>query len=347
MLRVNQLDALQLDAELHLLLSSQLRRACQLLQPSLLSVLAPEVDLLLCLLLHHFTVARDLPSPGAKLQNLGLSSPPSPSASLTALLTSPTPLLSPSASPLTLLSTSDRFIPRPLSPRTKALHLLLTAILPYLHSRVSALLPPPHSHFPSDTPTPLHRLSSLLASLPPLLSLLSFVNQLAFLRSSLYPTLTHRLLSIQLLYLTSHITRQLSFDYMHQHMAMQVIGDVGATLSALIDWRGVGAAVRGMVRWVRGGREEDKEEGVGGAAMDAHLRGSGCAVCGRGVCVMATLALPCLHVFCYYCVASHVRGEAVWRCPTCRVVVTDVTPWAAALAPATTPPRLTVRPSPD
>ena len=52
---------------------------------------------------------------------------------------------------------------------------------------------------------------------------------------------------------------------------------------------------------------------------------------------MATMALPCLHVFCYYCVASHVKGEAVWRCPTCRTVVTDVTPWSAALAPSTAP----------
>ena len=319
-MRVNQLDALQLDSELSLLLSYQLRRVFHLFHPSFLTSYKPELDALLALLLFSFTTALDQPTPGSKLQNLTLSSRPSPSASLGSLLSSPTTSL---ASPLSLLSTSDRFVPRSLSAWQKRAYLLLTVVLPYAHARLSAYLSLHSFHSsPSDARRRLYALTSSLASLT---SLLSFANFVAFLRDGRYPTLALRLLGVRLLYLRSRVARQLSFDYMHQSMAMQVIGDCSSVLLGLVDWRAVGGTVRGAARWLWG------EDGSKADAEDADERGErdGCPVCGRGVRVMSTLALPCLHAYCYYCISSHLRGEAVWRCLLCQQVVTGVTPWSA------------------
>ena len=101
----------------------------------------------------------------------------------------------------------------------------------------------------------------------------------------MYPTLTHRLLSLHLLYLSSHITRQLSFDYMHQHMAMTVVADTATTFAALVDWRRAGTAARHAVRWLTGAEGGDEDEAGGGKfGGSRRVRGVGVR-CVSGVCV--------------------------------------------------------------
>lgn len=67
-LRVNQLDAIVLDSELHGLLKTQLGRACSSLPAGTLERFRPEVDALFNLLMFRFSVWMQRSTPGMHLQ---------------------------------------------------------------------------------------------------------------------------------------------------------------------------------------------------------------------------------------------------------------------------------------
>lgn len=74
-LRVNQLDALFLDSELSQILSSELRGVLRSLPPPLVDRIQPELSAGIRLAFFLLSVARDVPSPGNKLQNLRYQDP--------------------------------------------------------------------------------------------------------------------------------------------------------------------------------------------------------------------------------------------------------------------------------
>lgn len=67
-MRVNQLDSVVLDSELHGLLKTQLGRACSSLPAGTLERFRPEVDALFNLLMFRFSVWMQRPTPGMHLQ---------------------------------------------------------------------------------------------------------------------------------------------------------------------------------------------------------------------------------------------------------------------------------------
>ena len=326
MLRVNQLDALQLDDELLQLLSYQLKRVFQLLESGWLAACRPELELLLSLLVHGLSLHRDAPTPGARLQNLTLSSQPCAASSLRSLLESPSAA---SSSPLQLLSSSDALLPRPLSARQKLLYLSGLCLLPYLHARLSEHMTL-HSFFLS--PSPLRRaLYGLTGTASLLHRTLQLVNLAAFLLDGRFPTLLLRLLGIRLLYIRSRLTRSLAFDYMHQQLALSVLSELTGCLLPLLPLASLHAACTAAMRFLLPAYFPVKRQLQGGEAEgEAERRDEqgGCGVCGRADCVMSCVTLPCLHLSCYYCTASQMQADRSWACPVCGELVQATERWS-------------------
>lgn len=332
-MRVNQLDAAQLDTELFHMLQSQLRRIFLHFHPRLLLDYKAELDLLLALLVYAFTVHVGEPTPGAKLQNLVLSaSKTDAGAAFHRLMHATTATTAASSAstavslsnPLSLLASSDAFLPQPLSRAQKLSYLVLTALLPYLHAKLTAHMTL-HAWFASDLP--LLRAAYRAASTSQLvLSVLSTVNFLLFLVHGRYPSLVLRLLRVRLVYLRSRVSRQLSFDYMHQQLAFSVLTDFLTFALPFLPWRLMRSAYHHTLAFLLPHRKAEAALPVagGGEAAVADV----CGVCGRGERLNASVVLPCLHVYCWYCCAAHMAEEAVWRCVVCDVIVSGVERWS-------------------
>ena len=334
-MRVNQLDATQLDTELSHMLQSQMRRVFLHFHPGILLDYKAELELLLALLVYAFTVHVGEPTPGAKLQNLVLSSAKLDSSAAfsrlmhattasSAATTSASPSNSISLSnPLSLLSSSDAFIPQPLSSAQKLGYLGLTAVLPYVHAKLTSHMTL-HAWFASDSP--LLRAAYRLASTSQLaLSALSTANFLLFLVNGRYPSLVLRLLRVRLVYLRSRVSRQLSFDYMHQQLAFSVLTDFLTFALPFLPWRLARAAYHHTLAFLFPHR---KAEAVALSAAAVQSEADVCGVCGRGERLNASVVLPCLHVYCWYCCAAHMAEEAVWRCVVCDSIVSGVERWS-------------------
>ena len=337
-MRVNQLDANQLDSELFHMLQGQLRRVFLYFHPRVLADWKSELELLLAVLVYAFTVHVGEPTPGAKLQNLVLSSAkvdPSAafhrlmhataasSASSSASSASTTTSLS---NPLSLLASSDAFIPQPLSRLQKLSYLTLTAFLPYIHTKLTSHMTL-HAWFAS--PSPFLRTVYRLASTSQLvLSVLSTVNFLLFLMTGRYATLVLRVLRIRLVYLRSRVSRQLSFDYMHQQLAFSVLTDFLTFALPFLPWRFLRSLYHSTAAFLLPHRYKEEAASVGSVGGGGSGELDVCGVCGRSERLNTSVVLPCLHVYCWYCCAAHMAEEAVWRCVVCDVIVSGVERWS-------------------
>ena len=334
-MRVNQLDAQQLDTELSHMLLSQMRRIFLHFHPRLLLDYKAELELLLALLVYAFTVHVGEPTPGAKLQNLVLSAANiDPSAAFhrlmhattttsTAAATSSTSATTNLSNPLSLLASSDAFSPQPLTLAQKWAYLVLTAILPYLHAKFTLHMTL-HAWFASESPVlrAVYRMASMSQVV---LSVLSTVNFLLFLVQGRYPSLVLRLLRVRLVYLRSRVSRQLSFDYMHQQLAFSVLTDFLTFALPFLPWRLFRSAYHYILDFLFPHR---KTEPALSSAVGADAEADVCGVCGRSERLNASVVLPCLHVYCWYCCAAHMAEEAVWRCVVCDVIVSGVERWS-------------------
>ena len=326
------MDAQQLDNELFHMLHSQLRRIFLHFHPSLLLDYKAELELALALLVYAFTVHVGEPTPGAKLQNLVLSAAKvDPSTAFNRLMHATTTASSTSTSshsislsnPLSLLASSDAFIPQPLSQVQKLGYLALTAVVPYLHAKFTSHMTL-HAWFASESSV-LRGVYRLASTSQLLLSALSTANFLLFLVQGRYPSLVLRLLSVRLVYLRSRVSRQLSFDYMHQQLAFSVLTDFLTFALPFLPWRLFRSVYHHTLAFLFPHR---KAEPVVSLAAGGDAEVDVCGVCGRSERLNASVVLPCLHVYCWYCCAAHMAEEAVWRCVVCDVIVSGVERWS-------------------
>ena len=76
------------------------------------------------------------------------------------------------------------------------------------------------------------------------------------------------------------------------------------------------------------GKGEGEGEGEGEKALPAEggaaetrkapapaAANAACPVCGSGDMLTAVVALPCRHVFCYYCLRAHTAADVAYACP--------------------------------
>ena len=335
-MRVNQLDAQQLDNELFHMLQSQMRRIFLHFHPRLLLDYKAELELLLALLVYAFTVHVGEPTPGAKLQNLVLSAARvDPAAAFDRLMHATTTTAAAAASasastsvslsnPMSLLASSDAFIPQPLSHVQKLSYLVLTAILPYFHAKFTSHMTL-HAWFASESSV-LRTVYRLASTSQLVLSVLSTANFLLFLVHGRYPSLVLRLLRVRLVYLRSRVSRQLSFDYMHQQLAFSVITDFLTFALPFLPWRLFRSLYHYALAFLFPHRKTEPANAASAAGIEAEA--DVCGVCGRNERLNASVVLPCLHVYCWYCCAAHMAEEAVWRCVVCDVIVSGVERWS-------------------
>jgi peroxin-2 len=181
-----------------------------------------------------------------------------------------------------------------------------------------------------------------------------------------YRTLLERFLSLRLLYVRSRVSRQVSFEFMNQQIAWQALSDFMLFVLPLINFAALGRAAVWMGRTVgllapapssarvrgrragegqHGGGAED-QEGVVGVAEALAL---GCPYCGLQPACQPTVAHPCGHIFCYYCLSGNRLAEAAeqvargrrggaqgalpteFACPACQRPVTAQAPLNAQL----------------
>lgn len=123
------------------------------------------------------------------------------------------------------------------------------------------------------------------------------------------------------------MTRVISFEYLNRQLLWQELAEALLLLLPLVDMARLrGAAMRLLPR------PQTAAVGPGtqaGAAAAAGAKGTGsgsvgdevvegpvrCPVCGDEDILTAVQALPCGHVFCYYCLRSSTAADVRYCCP--------------------------------
>ncbi|KAI0268378.1 Pex12 amino terminal region-domain-containing protein [Gloeopeniophorella convolvens] len=353
-LRVGQLDAELLDAELVNLLRDPLSKALGLINSSLKSRFEPELSLFIQLTLYKLSVWATGASYGAKLQDLKYSIP----------------------------STNGRGVPSRLPRKILIVHGALTIVLPYLHARIrghalSKAWPDAPS---SDRRRKVWELMTRLETTHAALALVSFV---AFLWDGQYRTTVDRLLGMRLVPSRRLIRRNVSYEFMNRQMVWHAFTEFLMFLLPLLPHRklrrAVGTAFDAIAHPIstfstlipasarsRLGLDAYAGQGesqLGRRGKYAHLAEDECAICYENAALtlnvtdsanalaLATqvqsssgshpaergneppahsLTAPyrtsCGHVYCYTCIAEKMlraadEGGGPWECLRCAELV--------------------------
>ncbi|XP_019725015.1 peroxisome biogenesis factor 2 isoform X2 [Hippocampus comes] len=278
-LRISQLDALELDSALEQLLWTQLCHCFQNLRPGLLTPLEPELKALLQLLLWRFTLYPGSATVGQSLLSLRYRN----------------------------ISTSPN-LRKSLSHRQKLALLLLTVGPRWLQERSHSL----RRCLGLTSGAPLSdgfqkALRNSLAALSGLARLASLVNFLAFLRTGYHPVLAERMVGAQAVFSEPSVTRDVTYQYVNRELLWHGFAEFLIFLLPLINTSKVKASI---YSFVLGG----DPSGVGGA-RDKEGAWRECALCGEWPTMPH--ALGCPHVFCYYCIKSQSIANNCVRCPKC------------------------------
>lgn len=294
-LRISQLDALELDSALEQLLWSQFSQCFQSCRPGLLTPLEPELRALLQLLLWRFTLYSDSATVGQSLLSLRYHNAGSP---------------------------SPRY--RPLSRRQKLGMAFLGPGVGWLRERLHKLLLLGRGLTTGRAPSEADGAGLLQRGLRACLTLLSSAAQLAslfnflvFLRSGRHPALAERLVGARAVFSKANVARDVTYQYMNRELLWHGFSDFLIFLLPLVNTRKLKAAASSLL--LGGGAAEAD----GGAAATQRALKE-CGLCGEWP--IMPHAVGCRHVFCYYCIKSHAIAEASLTCPKCGAEATQLEP---------------------
>ncbi|XP_035511677.1 peroxisome biogenesis factor 2 isoform X2 [Morone saxatilis] len=282
-LRISQLDALELDSALEQLLWTQFSQCFQNCRPGLLTPLEPELRALLQLLLWRFTLYSSSATVGQSLLSLRYHN---------------------------TLSSSPRY--RPLSRRQKLVLALLTLGPRWLQERSHSLLlclglsaGGPVSE--GDSGFLQQGLRSCLTLVSSIAQLASLINFLVFLRKGRHPVLAERIAGARAVFSKPNVVRDVTYQYMNRELLWHGFAEFLIFLLPLINTRKLKATVSSIVF---GG-----ESAIGEGATEGQGVSKECGLCGEWPTMPHTIG--CRHVFCYYCIKSHSIAEACLTCPKC------------------------------
>lgn len=284
-LRVNQLDARRLDGEITSILRQQLLEMA-ISDSWYLERFAPEMDAALQAMLWRYTVWKDEPTPGGKLQNIRYAT----------------------------LGTAGSF--KPLTRWQKLGFLALWVILPYLGQRSYEVLQRCEVDEQPERPW-LKSLSRwLLRRAMPravaLHSLLVALNFLTFLRFGTFSELRDRLLNIRLVHIDPSARRQVAFEYMNRVMIWNGLSEFLMTVLPLVNLSRLRRVV--MRRLL--------PKAIGSESGDVTGR-LPCGFCGSSISL--PMRTNCHHVYCYYCVATEfMENPKALPCPRCGERITTM-----------------------
>lgn len=282
-LRINQLDALELDSALEQLLWAQFSQCFQNCRPGLLTPAEPELRALLQLVLWRFTLYSNSTTVGQSLLSLRYHN---------------------------LLSSTSRY--RPLSRRQKWGLALLSVGARWLQERSHTLLlllgssagGAVSEHDGGSLARGLRRCFALVSGAARIASLVNF---LVFLKKGQHPLLAERMVGARAVFSNPDAVRDVSYQYMNRELLWHGFSEFLIFLLPLINTRRLKAAAS---CFVFGGARTD-----GKAASEGRGLLNECGLCGEWPTMPHTVG--CLHVFCYYCIASHSIADPFLTCPKC------------------------------
>uniref|UniRef100_A0A3Q4AP08 Peroxisome biogenesis factor 2 n=1 Tax=Mola mola TaxID=94237 RepID=A0A3Q4AP08_MOLML len=210
-LRISQLDALELDSALEQLLWTQLSQCFQNCRPGLLTPLEPELKSLLQLLLWRFTLYSSSTTVGQSLLSLRYHN---------------------------ILSSSTRY--RPLSRRQKLSLVVLTAGARWLQERSHSLLP----CFGLNAGQGLRNCLTLVSSIAQLAGLINF---LVFLRKGHHPLLAERFVGARAVFSKPNVVRDVTYQHMNRELLWHGFSEFLIFLLPLINTRKLKATVSSVV----------------------------------------------------------------------------------------------------
>ncbi|GJP34433.1 hypothetical protein CLOM_g18876 [Closterium sp. NIES-68] len=308
-LRVNQMDALRLDDEMRLMLKEQLMRVFALVPAAWVSRCEAELELLLDVLVWRFSLWADRPLPGCALMNLRFRDERGAGAASHAAVPVRTGVEGPG-----------------LTVGQKVLWLVLTGGLKYAWARLhsSPMLLPMQAHMPQHTygrhgagtdSNQRHQSSwrqwlwRVLHRAEGVVKLASLLNLIVFLHSAKFRTLPERLLGIRAVYAKPHMARAVSFEYMNRQLVWNEFSELLLLVLPLISVSAIKQTFSSLFRL---------------PTSSSSGSGDGCPVCSAQPILMPYRALPCAHVFCYYCIHTRMSLHRAFRCPGCNTRVDNM-----------------------
>lgn len=278
-LRISQLDALELDSSLEQLMWSQFSQCFQNFRPGLLTPVEPELRALLHMLLWKFTLYPNSATVGQSILNVRYHN---------------------------TLSASPRY--RPLSRRQKLGLALLTVGPRWLQERshnllVALGLGPSGAGERDSVKIGLRNCFSFISSVVQFANLLNF---LVFLQKGQYPVLAERIVGARAVFSKPNVVRDISYQYMNRELLWHGFAEFLIYFLPLINTHKIKTTAYSALF----GRSPDKEEDRGGEAAWKE-----CGFCGEWPTMPHEVG--CRHVFCYYCVKSHSVADAYLTCPKC------------------------------
>ncbi|XP_061569146.1 peroxisome biogenesis factor 2 [Cololabis saira] len=282
-LRISQLDALELDSALEQLLWTQFSQCFQNCYPGILTPLEPELRALLHLLVWRFTLYSSSATVGQSLLSLRYHSKS---------------------------SLSSRY--RPLSPRQKLALALLTAGPGWLQERSHRLLPylglgPRGPESDRDSGFLQQSLRNALMLFSAIAKFATLINFLIFLRNGRHPVLAERITGAQAVFSKPNAVRDITYQNVNREMLWHGFADFLIFLIPLINTRRLKANLSSLLF----GGESSEGEGVG----EAQEVWKECGLCGEWPTMPHTVG--CQHIFCYYCIKSHSIADPDFTCPKC------------------------------
>ncbi|XP_028288901.1 peroxisome biogenesis factor 2 isoform X2 [Parambassis ranga] len=282
-LRISQLDALELDSALEQLVWTQFSQCFQNCRPGLLTPLEPELRVLLHLLLWRFTLYSSSATVGQSLLSLRYHS---------------------------TFTLSPRY--RPLSPRQKLGLAVLTAGPRWLQERSHSLLTglglslqgPASERDSSLLQQGLRKALTLVSSIAKFASLINF---LVFIRNGRHPVLAERITGARAVFSKPNVVRDVTYQYMNRELLWHGFAEFLIFLLPLINTRKLKATISSAVF----GRQSADREGEG----EGQEVWKECGLCGEWPTMPHMVG--CQHVFCYYCIKSHTIADASLTCPKC------------------------------
>lgn len=280
-LRISQLDALELDSCLDQLLWTQFSQCFQNCRPGVLTPVEPELRALLHLLLWRFTLYSSNATVGQSLLSLRYHNK---------------------------CSSSPRY--KPLSPGQKLGLALLTVVPQWLQDRSHHLLPcvgfsSRGSVSERDGGLLQQGLSKAFAFVSGITKFASLFNFLVFLRNGRHPVLAERLVGAQAVFSKPNVVRDVTYQYMNRELLWHGFAEFLIFLLPLINTRKLKTA---MSSFVFG-------EKLDGGGRDGQEVWKECGLCGEWPTMPHTVG--CRHVFCYYCIKSHCIADPCLTCPKC------------------------------
>ncbi len=276
-LRVAQLDVLELDEELAHAFESKFTEIFQLTPYSaLFTRLKPEIKALTKLLLWYLSVRRTGSTVGQDMMGLAYSRVNDPN-----LLNPPTLL--------------TRYM------------LFAAVILGWAKDRLENVI---EKVIPNYTYTHSERITDILNSM---LKLAQCVNFCSFLLYGVYPSLRERLLGLRMLSLEPQTLRQPSYDFMNREIIWYGFSEFLFFVLPEINFFALRNYVRRKLASVGIKRFDIKSQQSRELLPWQYNKCSHCKCCP----ILPQAASGCGHVFCYYCVGANLMADNAYPCDLC------------------------------